>query len=181
MCVDLCLILTNFHQSNIHNCVLPRDQFLATAGVMPQLMYVSSWTPARPKFFFLSLPPKIEHHHIFFYFICHFIASLLDTLKFCHFHLEKRCFYLFIYSSQIVFDLSRIHKHTNTFIMSSLSVPEKPATTAPNRRRSSSIINHIEPETIDEQSDQSSLPNLNADWVNSKGMFFILYFYLFLF
>lgn len=38
-----------------------------------------------------------------------------------------------------------------------------------NRRRSSSIISRLEPETIEEQSDQSSLPNLNADWVNNKG------------
>lgn len=53
--------------------------------------------------------------------------------------------------------------------MASLTVPEEPRTRTPNRRRSSSIINHVEPETIDEQSDQSSLPNLNADWVNSKG------------
>lgn len=53
--------------------------------------------------------------------------------------------------------------------MSSLTVPEKTGTKAPNRRRSSSIINHVQPETIDEQSDQSSLPNLNADWVNNKG------------
>lgn len=48
----------------------------------------------------------------------------------------------------------------------SLSVSEKPGH---NRRRSSSIINHIEPETIEEQTDQASLPNLNADWVNNKG------------
>lgn len=39
----------------------------------------------------------------------------------------------------------------------------------PNRRRSSSIIAHVEPETVEERSDQSSLPNLNASWVNNKG------------
>lgn len=55
---------------------------------------------------------------------------------------------------------------------STLSVTENPSK-APNRRRSSSIINRIEPESIEEQSDQSSLPNLNADWVNSKGMFIL--------
>ncbi|KAK9467453.1 ORMDL family-domain-containing protein [Lipomyces arxii] len=37
------------------------------------------------------------------------------------------------------------------------------------RRRSSSIISHIQPETIEEQIDQGALPNLNANWVHNKG------------
>lgn len=38
------------------------------------------------------------------------------------------------------------------------------------RRRSSSIIGHLEPETVQEQSDQmSSIANLNASWVHFKG------------
>ncbi|KAF5100247.1 hypothetical protein D0Z00_001349 [Geotrichum galactomycetum] len=41
------------------------------------------------------------------------------------------------------------------------------------RRRSSSIISHVEPETIEELSDQKSLPNLNANWVNTKGAWII--------
>ncbi|KAG0641231.1 Orm1 type endoplasmic reticulum protein [Choiromyces venosus 120613-1] len=37
------------------------------------------------------------------------------------------------------------------------------------RRRSSSLIYTEPPETIEQQSDQAALPNLNASWVNSKG------------
>ena len=56
--------------------------------------------------------------------------------------------------------------------MSSLTVPET-GINATHRRRSSSLIAHLEPETIEEQSDQASLPNLNATWVNSKGAWII--------
>jgi hypothetical protein len=40
------------------------------------------------------------------------------------------------------------------------------------RRRSSSILQvyHEPPEPIEQLSDQSALPNLNAQWVNAKGM-----------
>lgn len=41
------------------------------------------------------------------------------------------------------------------------------------RRRSSSIIVRLEPETVEEASDQAALPNLNATWVNSKGAWVI--------
>lgn len=37
------------------------------------------------------------------------------------------------------------------------------------RRRSSSIIYQEPPESIEHCSDQSALPNLNANWVNAKG------------
>jgi hypothetical protein len=37
------------------------------------------------------------------------------------------------------------------------------------RRRSSSIIYHEPPESLDHISDQSALPNLNSQWVNAKG------------
>ena len=37
------------------------------------------------------------------------------------------------------------------------------------RRRSSSLIYTEPPESIEHMSDQSALPNLNADWVNAKG------------
>lgn len=42
---------------------------------------------------------------------------------------------------------------------------------ANRRRRSSSILQvyHEPPETVDQLSDQASLPNLNANWVNGKG------------
>ncbi|CDO53577.1 hypothetical protein DV451_002177 [Geotrichum candidum] len=48
-----------------------------------------------------------------------------------------------------------------------------PADHNKRRRRSSSIISHVEPETIEELSDQKSLPNLNANWVNTKGAWII--------
>lgn len=41
------------------------------------------------------------------------------------------------------------------------------------RRRSSSIISHVQPETIEEQIDQAALPNLNANWVHNKGIIFL--------
>jgi len=50
-----------------------------------------------------------------------------------------------------------------------MSTLSPPGASKERRRRSSSIIGHLEPETIEEQSDQSSLPNLNASWVNNKG------------
>ena len=37
------------------------------------------------------------------------------------------------------------------------------------RRRSSSLIYTEPPESIEHISDQSALPNINADWVNAKG------------
>lgn len=37
------------------------------------------------------------------------------------------------------------------------------------RRRSSSLIYQEPPESIEHMSDQSALPNVNADWVNAKG------------
>lgn len=40
---------------------------------------------------------------------------------------------------------------------------------AKRRRRSSSLIYIEPPESIEQLSDQSALPNLNATWVNSKG------------
>lgn len=38
------------------------------------------------------------------------------------------------------------------------------------RRRSSSLMYHEPPETLEHQSDQTVNPNLNAQWVNAKGM-----------
>lgn len=37
------------------------------------------------------------------------------------------------------------------------------------RRRSSSLIYQEPLESIEHMSDQSALPNVNADWVNAKG------------
>ncbi|KAH8714855.1 hypothetical protein GQ44DRAFT_811165, partial [Phaeosphaeriaceae sp. PMI808] len=36
------------------------------------------------------------------------------------------------------------------------------------RRRSSSIVCEEPPESLEQLSDQSALPNLNAEWVNAK-------------
>jgi len=41
------------------------------------------------------------------------------------------------------------------------------------RRRSSSLIYVEPPETIEQLSDQTALPNLNANWVNNKGAWVI--------
>lgn len=37
------------------------------------------------------------------------------------------------------------------------------------RRRSSSLVYTEPPESLEQLSDQSALPNLNAQWVNAKG------------
>ena len=37
------------------------------------------------------------------------------------------------------------------------------------RRRSSSLLYQEPPESMEHMSDQSALPNLNANWVNAKG------------
>lgn len=38
------------------------------------------------------------------------------------------------------------------------------------RRRSSSLVYTEPPESLEQLSDQAAIPNLNAEWVNSKGM-----------
>ncbi|GMM33371.1 sphingolipid homeostasis protein [Saccharomycopsis crataegensis] len=49
-----------------------------------------------------------------------------------------------------------------------------PITSSPkNRRRSSSIISHVEVESDEELNDQNLVPNLNANWVHSKGAWLI--------
>lgn len=40
------------------------------------------------------------------------------------------------------------------------------------RRRSSSLMYQEPPESLEQQSDQAVLPNLNSQWVNAKGEFF---------
>ena len=40
---------------------------------------------------------------------------------------------------------------------------------ASRRRRSSSLLYQEPPESMEHMSDQSALPNLNANWVNAKG------------
>ncbi|KAL3232509.1 Protein ORM1 [Nakaseomyces bracarensis] len=41
------------------------------------------------------------------------------------------------------------------------------------RRRSSSIISHVEQETFEDEMDQQLLPNMNASWVNQRGAWII--------
>lgn len=41
------------------------------------------------------------------------------------------------------------------------------------RRRSSSIISHVEPETFEDENDQQLLPNMNASWVDQRGAWII--------
>nr|POF01066.1 uncharacterized protein CFP56_21014 [Quercus suber] len=41
------------------------------------------------------------------------------------------------------------------------------------RRRSSSLMYQEPPESLEQQSDQNALPNLNAQWVNAKGAWMI--------
>lgn len=43
----------------------------------------------------------------------------------------------------------------------------------PRRRRSSSLMYQEPPESLEQQSDQAVLPNLNAQWVNAKGESFM--------
>ena len=38
------------------------------------------------------------------------------------------------------------------------------------RRRSSSLMYQEPPESLEQKNDQAVLPNLNAQWVNAKGM-----------
>lgn len=40
---------------------------------------------------------------------------------------------------------------------------------ANRRRRSSSLLYQEPPESLEQLTDQSALPNLNANWVNAKG------------
>jgi hypothetical protein len=43
--------------------------------------------------------------------------------------------------------------------------------TEARRRRSSSLLYQEPPESLEQVSDQSALPNLNAEWVNAKGIY----------
>jgi len=38
------------------------------------------------------------------------------------------------------------------------------------RRRSSSLMYQEPPESLEQMSDQATMPNLNSQWVNAKGM-----------
>lgn len=53
-----------------------------------------------------------------------------------------------------------------------LNMPDRNTAAGARRRRSSSILQvyHEPPETLEQISDQASLPNLNANWTNAKGI-----------
>ncbi|CAN3360876.1 protein Orm2p [Diutina catenulata] len=47
------------------------------------------------------------------------------------------------------------------------------SSTATRQRRSSSIIQHLEPDSLETKIDQQLNPNLNANWVNFKGAWIV--------
>ncbi|KAI3403090.2 ORM1 [Candida oxycetoniae] len=49
----------------------------------------------------------------------------------------------------------------------------QPAHTVTRQRRSSSLIQHLEPDTLDTKIDQALNPNVNANWVDQKGAWII--------
>ncbi|KAK6866998.1 Protein ORM1 [Candida tropicalis] len=49
----------------------------------------------------------------------------------------------------------------------------QPAHTLTRQRRSSSLIQHLEPDTLDTKIDQALNPNVNANWVHQKGAWVI--------
>lgn len=49
----------------------------------------------------------------------------------------------------------------------------QPAQTVTRQRRSSSLIQHLEPDTLDTKIDQTLNPNVNANWVHQKGAWII--------
>lgn len=53
------------------------------------------------------------------------------------------------------------------------TISPAPSNNYTHRRRSSSIISHVEEETFEEKNDQQTEPNLNANWVHSKGAWVI--------
>lgn len=55
----------------------------------------------------------------------------------------------------------------------SLKTPQNEPYKDHRRRRSSSIISHVEPETFEDENDQKGLPNMNATWVDQRGAWLI--------
>ncbi|KAI5963220.1 ORM1 [Candida pseudojiufengensis] len=49
----------------------------------------------------------------------------------------------------------------------------QPAHAVTRQRRSSSLIQHLEPDTLDTKIDQALNPNVNANWVHQKGAWII--------
>lgn len=55
---------------------------------------------------------------------------------------------------------------------SSITKPNEPVKDH-RRRRSSSIISHVEQETLEDENDQQLFPNLNVTWISSRGAWLI--------
>ncbi|ODV98138.1 hypothetical protein PACTADRAFT_47950 [Pachysolen tannophilus NRRL Y-2460] len=73
-----------------------------------------------------------------------------------------------------VFPGSQSQQQQQAHIPSAEKLSISPTTSKENRRRrSSSIISHVEPETIEIKNDQEVLPNLNANWVHFKGAWLV--------
>ena len=64
-------------------------------------------------------------------------------------------------------------KRSHSYTKEGLVTSNTPTNPSPRKRRSSSIIQHLEPDTLDTKIDQALNPNLNADWVNYKGAWII--------
>lgn len=47
--------------------------------------------------------------------------------------------------------------------------PTKAGKASTTRRRSSSLLGHLQQETLEDENDQAAATNINADWVNKKG------------
>lgn len=66
---------------------------------------------------------------------------------------------------------------TNVSIISRSRTSSYTATNEPvkdhRRRRSSSIISHVEQETQEDENDQQVLPNMNVSWVSQRGAWLI--------
>lgn len=72
-------------------------------------------------------------------------------------------------------------RHRSLSIGSSNNVNLSPSQSNITRqRRSSSLIQHLEPDTQDTKIDQQLNPNLNADWVHYKGAWLIHFVIIFI-
>jgi len=73
----------------------------------------------------------------------------------------------------------RSNSASNAFAASiASSIPLTPSgshahSASTRQRRSSSIIQHLEPDTLDTKNDQALNPNVNANWVHQKGAWII--------
>ncbi|EGW30595.1 uncharacterized protein SPAPADRAFT_143516 [Spathaspora passalidarum NRRL Y-27907] len=72
---------------------------------------------------------------------------------------------------QLSFDVSPSRHRSNSNTLSPSTSHQSAHIT--RQRRSSSIIQHLEPDTLDTKVDQALNPNVNANWVHQKGAWII--------